>query len=250
MLGLMSTEVEIHPLRLHGLDPSYRGHDGVRGWFDEIARQQHRHLIQVAELVEISDDRVLSDGQVVVRNQTVMPFSGLYSFDAEAIVELHHYFTSSSMLGRLGVLGAGEGRPAGRDEGGLVPYGTVTMGLMHAETEVTAMIDSGAPFDAIDYDMQQIPDLVDEERSRVVAVRVVAPRTQLAAVRRDTAPALGPSTGCDRLTPFRGRLRSLVKGQASARRARVMRALISNSAVAIPRQSTTTSTGSESRPGT
>lgn len=119
MLGLMSTEVEIHPLRLHGLDPSYRGHDGVRGWFDEIARQQHRHLIDVAELVEISDDRVLSAGRIVVRNQTVMPFSGLYSFDAEAIVELHHYFTSSFMLGRLGVLGAGEGRPAGRDEAGL-----------------------------------------------------------------------------------------------------------------------------------
>ena len=36
---------------------------------------------------------------------------------------------------------------------------------MHAETEVTAMIDSGAPFDAIEDQIQQIPDLVDEERS-------------------------------------------------------------------------------------
>jgi rhamnogalacturonyl hydrolase YesR len=39
------------------------------------------------------------------------------------------------------------------------------MGLMHAHREVAGMIHSGTPFDAIEDQIQQIPDLVDDERS-------------------------------------------------------------------------------------
>jgi hypothetical protein len=36
---------------------------------------------------------------------------------------------------------------------------------MHAQSEVATAIDSGVPFDAIEDQIQQIPDLVDDERS-------------------------------------------------------------------------------------
>jgi rhamnogalacturonyl hydrolase YesR len=39
------------------------------------------------------------------------------------------------------------------------------MGLMHARREVAGMIHSGTPFDAIEDQIRQIPDLVDDERS-------------------------------------------------------------------------------------
>jgi hypothetical protein len=39
------------------------------------------------------------------------------------------------------------------------------MGLMHAQREVAGMIHSGTPFDAIEDQIQRIPDLVDDERS-------------------------------------------------------------------------------------
>ena len=39
------------------------------------------------------------------------------------------------------------------------------MGLMHAKHEVAGMINSGTPFDAIEDQIQRIPDLIDDERS-------------------------------------------------------------------------------------
>jgi rhamnogalacturonyl hydrolase YesR len=39
------------------------------------------------------------------------------------------------------------------------------MGLMHAQRDVVGMINSGTPFDAIEDQIQRIPDLVDDERS-------------------------------------------------------------------------------------
>ena len=39
------------------------------------------------------------------------------------------------------------------------------MDLMHAQRQVTGMIHAGTPFDAIEDQIQRIPDLVDDERS-------------------------------------------------------------------------------------
>ena len=39
------------------------------------------------------------------------------------------------------------------------------MGLMEAQREVTGMVHSGTPFDAIEDRIQVIPGLVDNERS-------------------------------------------------------------------------------------
>ena len=124
MLALMHTGVDFHPLRLGGLDPSYLGHDGVRGWFDEVCRRENPHRVELAEIFEISADRVLSAGQVIVENRSVAPFSGLYSFDSDAIVELHHYYTPSWLLERLGLLGQGETlRPIAGERAGLFETG-------------------------------------------------------------------------------------------------------------------------------
>ena len=39
------------------------------------------------------------------------------------------------------------------------------MGLVGAQRQVVGMIHSGTPFDAIEDQIQRIPDLVDDERS-------------------------------------------------------------------------------------
>jgi rhamnogalacturonyl hydrolase YesR len=39
------------------------------------------------------------------------------------------------------------------------------MGMMDAQREVVGMIHSGTPFDAIEDQIQRIPDLLDHERS-------------------------------------------------------------------------------------
>jgi hypothetical protein len=39
------------------------------------------------------------------------------------------------------------------------------MGLMQAQHEVAGMVNSGTPFDAIEDQIQRIPDLIADERS-------------------------------------------------------------------------------------
>jgi hypothetical protein len=39
------------------------------------------------------------------------------------------------------------------------------MGMMRAQGEVAGMVNSGTPFDAIEEQIQRIPDLIDVERS-------------------------------------------------------------------------------------
>jgi hypothetical protein len=53
-------------------------------------------------------------------------------------------------------------RASGR---GFHPGWMAVMGLMHAKRDVTGMIHSGTPFDAIEDQIQQMPGLVDNERS-------------------------------------------------------------------------------------
>ena len=149
MLALMGAEVAFYPLRIDGVGSAYLGHDGVREWFDAVARANNPHRIEVADIFEIGDERIVSAGRVIVGDRNVTPFSGLYSFESGAIIELHHYYTTSFDAWRLGLLD-----PRGR---------IVT--LMEAQSDVTAAIRSGIPFDAIEDRIQQIPDLVDEERS-------------------------------------------------------------------------------------
>ncbi len=38
MLACMHPHVDFHPLRLHGIDASYRGHRGVSAWFAGLRR--------------------------------------------------------------------------------------------------------------------------------------------------------------------------------------------------------------------
>ena len=61
------------------------------------------------------------------------------------------------------------------------------MGLMHAQRQVVGMIHSGTPFDAIEDQIQRIPDLIDNERS---ALWLYAWSRQGRSWQRDTSTQL------------------------------------------------------------
>jgi SnoaL-like domain len=64
MLARLDSEVRFHPLRLSGLDGSYRGHDGVQRWFARLTQLHHDYVIAWSEVYGSGDDKVLAVGEL------------------------------------------------------------------------------------------------------------------------------------------------------------------------------------------
>ena len=105
MLGLLDPGVHFHPLRLVGLDGSYRGHDGVRRWFDGLQRLGHEHHIDLSGVRSAGHSQVLAAGSVRLAGQAgFAPFSALHRLVGGQIVSMHHYLSDPDLLERLGLL--------------------------------------------------------------------------------------------------------------------------------------------------
>ena len=62
MLACMDAHVDFRPLRLHGVEGAYKGHAGVREWFADLARMEHRHRIELSKVQASSAGEVIAAG--------------------------------------------------------------------------------------------------------------------------------------------------------------------------------------------
>ena len=105
MLRCLAAEVSLHPLRLAGLRSSYRGHDGVRAWFEQLRRQHHEHRIILVETREVRDDQVFAAGSLSLADEPdIGPFCAFQRVVGGLIVTAHHYLTDPDMIERLGLI--------------------------------------------------------------------------------------------------------------------------------------------------
>ena len=105
MLACLAVDVEFHPLRLHRLDGSYQGHDGVRSWFAQLERLQHEQRLKVSRIESTDGDQVLAVGAVSLNGLDVgPPFCGLYVLADGLILAAHLYLTEPQLLKQLGRL--------------------------------------------------------------------------------------------------------------------------------------------------
>jgi hypothetical protein len=94
MLSEMHLRVDFHPLRLHGLDSSYHGHDGVRTWFAEIERLHHTHRIELSDVRDGRDGKLVAVGTLSVGDPSgPASFWALERFADGLIAGAHHYLT-------------------------------------------------------------------------------------------------------------------------------------------------------------
>jgi ketosteroid isomerase-like protein len=97
MLAHLDPEVRFHPLRLSGLDGSYRGHDGVQRWFARLTQLHHDYVIVLSEVCGSGDDKVLAVGELrLARNLEIAPFRALHRIAEGVIVAAHHYLGDPS----------------------------------------------------------------------------------------------------------------------------------------------------------
>ncbi len=105
MLAFLHTQVDFRPLRLHGIASSYHGHDGVRAWYTDIERLEHRHRVEITEFRASSDGQLIAVGTLSAADPAgPSSFWGLERFAGDKIVAAYHYVTEPDILRESGLL--------------------------------------------------------------------------------------------------------------------------------------------------
>jgi ketosteroid isomerase-like protein len=105
ILACMHAAVDFRPLRLHGLASFYPGHDGVRAWFGDLERLEHRHRIEITEIRASADGQLIAVGTLSAADPAgPSSFWGLERFAGDKIVAAYHYVTEPDILRESGLL--------------------------------------------------------------------------------------------------------------------------------------------------
>ena len=90
--------MDFHPLRLTGLDSSFRGHDGVRHWLDQLEQLGHDYIIEIGDVHSThSGSLVAAGGALRLDGMLVAPFSALHAIAGGQIL------SSASVPLRFGI---------------------------------------------------------------------------------------------------------------------------------------------------
>jgi ketosteroid isomerase-like protein len=99
MLACMDAHVDFQPLRLPGVDAIYHCHVGVRDWFVDLVRMEHRHRIDLTELSVAAGRRVIAAGTLSAANADgPSSFCAVEHFENGLIVAARHYLSDRSQL--------------------------------------------------------------------------------------------------------------------------------------------------------
>lgn len=101
MLALMDARVRLHPLRLNGLDRSYRGHDGIRRWFARMEELGLEHRFAVSDVRGDSEEAMAVGSLRLEPDGDAIRFWMLDKIDDGLIVSAHHYLTDPGAFPRL-----------------------------------------------------------------------------------------------------------------------------------------------------
>jgi ketosteroid isomerase-like protein len=93
MLACMDAHVDFRPLRLRGIDAVYHCHVGVRDWFADLVRMEHRHRVDLTE-VSGGGGRVIAAGTLSAADSTgPSSFWAVEQFENGRIVVAQHYLS-------------------------------------------------------------------------------------------------------------------------------------------------------------
>lgn len=100
VLAWMDPDVVLHPMRLPGLEHTYRGHDGVTRWFASIEGLGLEHRFHITDL-SVDSGEVMGVGKLALT--PVDDPTGIWILDRVAnglIVHAHHYLTDRDAFPR------------------------------------------------------------------------------------------------------------------------------------------------------
>jgi hypothetical protein len=105
LLSCLHPEADFHPLKLIGIDRSYHGHDGVRTWFARLEELRYRHRIELTEVRDASEGRLLAIGALQVAGHgSVAPFSASHRIEDGLIVLARHFPREPDLVERVALI--------------------------------------------------------------------------------------------------------------------------------------------------
>jgi ketosteroid isomerase-like protein len=94
MLACMDAHVDFRPLRLPGIDAIYHCHVGMRDWFADLVRMEHRHRVDLAEVSVAGEGKVIAAGTLsAAAPGSPSSFWAVEQFKNGLIVTAQHYLS-------------------------------------------------------------------------------------------------------------------------------------------------------------
>jgi hypothetical protein len=94
MIACMDAHVDFRPLRLHGIDSLYHCHVGVRDWFADLVRMEHRHRVDLSAVRATNEDKVIVAGTLSAADPAgPSSFWAVEHFHNGVIVAAHHHLS-------------------------------------------------------------------------------------------------------------------------------------------------------------
>jgi len=105
LLRLVDPRVDFHPLRLWGLEGSYRGHSGVREWWVKLERQHAEYQISISDVRSVGGGMIFAVGSLrFVGGLDTGSFRALHRINAGLIVAAHHCLGDPAVIEHLGLI--------------------------------------------------------------------------------------------------------------------------------------------------
>lgn len=94
ILAGTAPDVRLYPLPLSGLQRTYRGHDGLRRWFVDIADAGHTYAVELKEFKTIRPGELVGIGEMrFTEGGDPFPFWARDLFEDGLIKIAHHYLS-------------------------------------------------------------------------------------------------------------------------------------------------------------
>ena len=104
MLVRLDRSVDFRPLKLSGLARSYRGHDGVRRWFEQSRKLSHDYQLDIEHISPQADGSVFTvAGWLRLGQEALSPFTAIHTIAGGQIRSAHHYLSELDLIARLGL---------------------------------------------------------------------------------------------------------------------------------------------------
>jgi ketosteroid isomerase-like protein len=105
LLALFDPRIDLYPLKLSGLEGSYRGHAGVRAWFADLERRCHDCRLDLSEVHSVVEGKVVAFGSLRLVGELETPsFCAVHRISAGLIVAAHHCVSDPEMIEHLGLI--------------------------------------------------------------------------------------------------------------------------------------------------
>ena len=94
-------ECELRPTLLVGSRSVYRGRDGVRSYFDDLAAGNREHGVRIREIRRMGPDRFAMLTEVMLRDEVVSPAAALVRLEDAKVIALTAYLSDEDTLASL-----------------------------------------------------------------------------------------------------------------------------------------------------